>query len=191
VRCGKVGFKGYQPQGVRSAGCPGTLDKTGGRAGVPETAVHAERTARGHSVARPALRGASRPERRSAHRKGLHHSWPGNIRELQDILHRAAMVSHRGSLELPELEVPLKAHELTRSRGRKALVGTRRHARSFPRRRFRRQASRIAWGAVNELLAFAAHVPRNHASILVRHDGRVPIDRQPSLQRAVKNPRRG
>src|SRR5689334_98089 len=37
------------------------------------------------------------------------HPWPGNIRELQHVLHRAVILSHGGSLELPPLEAPAKA----------------------------------------------------------------------------------
>jgi formate hydrogenlyase transcriptional activator len=39
----------------------------------------------------------------------VRYSWPGNVRELQHVLHRAVILSHGGSLELPELELPVKA----------------------------------------------------------------------------------
>jgi len=38
----------------------------------------------------------------------VRHPWPGNIRELQHVLHRAVILSHGGSLQLPPLEVPAK-----------------------------------------------------------------------------------
>jgi transcriptional regulator with GAF, ATPase, and Fis domain len=39
----------------------------------------------------------------------VRYPWPGNVRELQHVLHRAVILSDGGSLELPELEVPVKA----------------------------------------------------------------------------------
>jgi len=38
----------------------------------------------------------------------VRHPWPGNIRELQHVLHRAVILSHDGSLQLPPLEAPVK-----------------------------------------------------------------------------------
>jgi len=38
----------------------------------------------------------------------VRHPWPGNIRELQHVLHRAVILSHGGSLQLPPLEAPAK-----------------------------------------------------------------------------------
>ena len=38
----------------------------------------------------------------------VRHPWPGNIRELQHVLHRAVILSHGGSLQVPPLEAPAK-----------------------------------------------------------------------------------
>src|SRR5207245_94990 len=38
----------------------------------------------------------------------VRHPWPGNIRELQHVLHRAVILSQGGSLQLPPLEAPAK-----------------------------------------------------------------------------------
>jgi len=38
----------------------------------------------------------------------VRHPWPGNIRELQHLLHRAVILSHGGSLQLPPLEAPAR-----------------------------------------------------------------------------------
>ena len=38
----------------------------------------------------------------------VRHPWPGNIRELQNVLNRAVIMSHGGSLQLPPLEAPAK-----------------------------------------------------------------------------------
>src|SRR5436309_7081005 len=38
----------------------------------------------------------------------VRHPWPGNIRELQHVLHRAVILSNGGSLQLPPLEAPVK-----------------------------------------------------------------------------------
>ena len=38
----------------------------------------------------------------------VRHPWPGNIRELQHVLHRAVILSQGGSLQLPPLEAPVR-----------------------------------------------------------------------------------
>src|SRR5207249_4427869 len=38
----------------------------------------------------------------------VRHPWPGNIRELQHVLHRAVILSDGGRLQLPPLEAPVK-----------------------------------------------------------------------------------
>src|SRR5262249_59448358 len=39
----------------------------------------------------------------------VRHSWPGNIRELQHVLHRAVILSRDGSLQLPPREARVKS----------------------------------------------------------------------------------
>ena len=39
----------------------------------------------------------------------VHHPWPGNIRELQHVIHRAVILSDGGSLQLPTLDAQVRA----------------------------------------------------------------------------------
>jgi len=65
----------------------------------------------------------------------VRHPWPGNIRELQDVLHRAVVLPHGGSLQLPTLEPPAKT---TRTRGAAVRLGLKRTTLLSKMQRFRR-----------------------------------------------------
>ena len=47
----------------------------------------------------------------------VRYPWPGNIRELQHVIHRAVILSHGWSLQLPPLDAPIMANQAPAAKG--------------------------------------------------------------------------